>query len=170
MLIRPATTADANAITDVQIGGWRWAYTGLVPQDFLDSLDMEARAETWRQRIAEGQYNGPKYLFVAEEKDKVLGVASIGAARYEDRGQDGELWMLYVHPQAARTGVGKALFDHACDKLRQEGYSGFYVMCMRDNPIGRGFYEKMGGRLHEKLFTIDFAGVTLPDTCYIWRF
>jgi len=55
LTIRPATPYDAQAIARIRVQGWRFAYQGLISQDYLDSLsvakdtapqDSTARRET----------------------------------------------------------------------------------------------------------------------------
>jgi hypothetical protein len=51
-LVRPAVLQDAPAIAAVHVATWRDAYAGLLPDDFLDGLDVDQRAERWRGRLA----------------------------------------------------------------------------------------------------------------------
>ena len=36
LTIRPATPYDAQAIARIRVQGWRFAYQGLISQDYLD--------------------------------------------------------------------------------------------------------------------------------------
>ena len=38
LTIRPATPNDAQSIARIRVQGWRFAYQGLISQDYLDSL------------------------------------------------------------------------------------------------------------------------------------
>ena len=40
LTIRPATPYDAQAIARIRVQGWRFAYQGLISQDYLDSLSV----------------------------------------------------------------------------------------------------------------------------------
>jgi hypothetical protein len=44
---------DADAIAHVQVETCRATYRGIVPEVFLDDMDVSERAERWRQRSAE---------------------------------------------------------------------------------------------------------------------
>ncbi len=44
MIIRPARVEDAAEMAGVHVQSWRSAYRGLVPQDFVDGLDIARRA------------------------------------------------------------------------------------------------------------------------------
>ena len=40
LTIRPATPNDAQAVARIRVQGWRFAYQGLISQDYLDSLSV----------------------------------------------------------------------------------------------------------------------------------
>ena len=40
--IRPAAPNDAQEVARIRVLGWRFAYQGLVPQGYLDSLNVAA--------------------------------------------------------------------------------------------------------------------------------
>jgi GNAT superfamily N-acetyltransferase len=54
-------------------------------------------------------------IWVWEEGGQILGV-SAGDPR------DGTIWALFVDPGCERRGVGRALFEAACDTLRRAGH------------------------------------------------
>ena len=93
--------ADAAAVTKVHLGGWEWAYRGLMPDEVLDNLDYEERRARWHDRLADG---AP--LLVAEVDGRVAGFAHGGPTRDEDRVGAGEVYALYVDRAVARRGVG----------------------------------------------------------------
>ena len=39
---------DIPEVVDIQIGGWRQAYKGIIDQEFLDSMDREKKIEKAR--------------------------------------------------------------------------------------------------------------------------
>ena len=52
LLIRRAGLADARAIAEVAVAGWRAAYRGMLPDDFLDAMRVDAREVAWHERLA----------------------------------------------------------------------------------------------------------------------
>ncbi len=38
MRVRPATIDDARSIAELHIRSWQWAYKGLIPDSYLESL------------------------------------------------------------------------------------------------------------------------------------
>ena len=70
---------------------------------------------------------------------------------------------LYVHPDAIGTGIGHALFEHACE--RRPG--GFEFWVFQRNERARRFYERHGCRCVE---LTDGSGneERTPDALYRW--
>ena len=46
-LVRQAEIGDAAAIARVHVASWRTTYRGLLPDEFLDSLDEGRYTERW---------------------------------------------------------------------------------------------------------------------------
>ena len=77
VVCRPATAADVPAIATVRIRSWQAAYRGAIPQDYLDSLDVDAEAARRADRPLDGQY-------VAELNGAVVGWVHVGPYRVDE--------------------------------------------------------------------------------------
>lgn len=165
MTVRPATLADAAAIADAQIRCWRWAYEGVLQADFLAGLSPEAKTAEWQDRLQQ-----PQGIWVAEAQGVVQGMIVAAPAHWQNMPVSGMVQTFYIAPEAARQGLGKALWNKAADYLRSQGHDGMYVMVMEANHIGRAFYEKIGGTPHAGDFHIAMDGKPQADCCYYWRF
>ena len=51
MDVRPATVHDARAIATVHVRSWRSAYTGLLPDGYLESLSVDRGASMWEEIV-----------------------------------------------------------------------------------------------------------------------
>lgn len=140
VLIRDAATRDAYGIARVHVDAWRKAYLGLIPQDVLDNLAIDERAEQW-QRIIADPAPGARTL-VADEGGDILGWASFGGARDDDPPASGELWGIYAHPDAWSTGVGRKLLAAVEDGLRAAGHRSAYLWVLEGNERATRFYER----------------------------
>ncbi len=141
--IREATIADATGIARIQVVTWQHAYRGQMPDDYLDGMSIAQRTQTW---IALLSNSYPKaHTLVALDGDQVAGFCSVGASPNEDAdAQNGELFAIYVEPQAMGKGVGSALMAEAVNQLRAEGFTHATLWVLATNAPSIGFYEHQG--------------------------
>jgi ribosomal protein S18 acetylase RimI-like enzyme len=164
--IRPATIADASGIAHVHVDTWRSTYSGIVPQAFLDSLDVDARAKQWEEWLArEGVH-----VFVAEDAGAVCGFISGGilhdGVHVAALNYDSEIYTLYVLAAAQGRGAGRELMAALAHRLVQEGLMRPVVWALEENPWC-GFYERLGGKQVAQK-TIEIGGAQLSDVAYGW--
>lgn len=142
MTIRRATVADAAGIADVQTRTWADAYGPLVGDGAIAAASRDREAH-WREILA-----GETPTWVAVVDDAVAGIMSAAASRDEEANDDvGELWMLYVAPEAQGRGIGTALADVALGELRTLGCREATLWVLEANAAGRRFYERAGWAL-----------------------
>lgn len=168
--VRPAVPDDAEAIVDVHVRGWQWAYDGLVPAGHLADLDAAraGRAERYRQRLADGSV---RTLVVLDADGRVIGFANCGGYRI---GQDdsrpvegeGKVYAIYVDPAVAGTGAGRALMDAAVGRLSAQGLRPIHLWVLEDNARARRFYERYGFVLAGDRSTITIGDADLPEVRY----
>lgn len=142
MLIREATIEDAHGIAVVHVRSWQAAYAGLMPQNVLDDLSVDDRAERWARIISEPG-SGSRTL-VAERDGEVVGWAGFGDAREADAPGAGELWGIYAHPSAWSSGIGHALLDAVERELADAGHSSAYLWVLDGNDRAAAFYTRHG--------------------------
>jgi hypothetical protein len=95
MPIRTAQLEDALQIAEVQVGSWRAAYRGIVPEGLLESLSVEAWTELWQKRLSRV---GEMINLVLVLGESVIGLAVAGPARDLDRDplRTQEIYALYL--------------------------------------------------------------------------
>ena len=84
-------------------------------------------------RIAEPPTGWSTY--VAEENERVVGFVSVGPSR--ERASIGELYAIYVEPDAWSTGAGRALIERGEARLA-ESYVEATLWVLEDNQRARG--------------------------------
>jgi ribosomal protein S18 acetylase RimI-like enzyme len=156
--IRLAEPRDARAIAQVHVDTWRAAYPGIFPQETLDALDVDERERLW------GRYIGVEdvAVFVAEQEGPIVGFASAGPASEVEH--TGELYALYLHPDAWGTGIGSALLDTAVAWLA-ERWTEAVLSVAEQNPRARRFYESHGWQALETRVE-EIRGVQLATVRY----
>lgn len=142
VVIREATPDDAQAIAEVHVAAWRWAYRADLPADVLDVITVGARERDWSGWLASDDRSG---TFVALRDDAVVGFCSFGASR-DDDAADGtsEILTLYLLEDVVGRGIGRALFAAAIGRLREHGYRRATLWVMASNDRSRRFYERAG--------------------------
>ncbi|MFF7093854.1 GNAT family N-acetyltransferase [Streptomyces rubradiris] len=162
--IRPMALADCDRVSEIRVRGWRHAYRGLVPQPYLDRLDVAADAERRRERFARG--DGPVVDLVAERDGRVLGWAAAGP--YRDGAThtaDAELYALYVDPAHLGGGIGRALLAAAAGQLPAGARLLLWVLA--GNAPARRFYERAGFRADGAQESFEADGVPVPEVRYV---
>ncbi|MEV6650924.1 GNAT family N-acetyltransferase [Streptomyces sp. NPDC051219] len=166
--VRPMRPDDCTAVAEARVRGWQSAYTGLVPQPYLDAMSVEedtARRRTHLAGAAPGVVN-----LVAERDGEVVGWACYGP--YRDGAadtRDGELYALYVHPGHFSTGAGRALMEETLARAAAHGHPSLLLWVLEENTRARRFYEKAGFAPDgaEESFVVD--GVAVPEVRYARR-
>lgn len=151
MTIRRAVAADAREIGEVfdaavSVG---WKYLGE-----LASKPMFP-AEEWDNVVAE--HAPPNALFVAvNDSGKIAGFSAIHP-------QEGEMYLLFVHPEHAGRGIGRALLDAAHEALRAAGCREAFLYTHEQNERALVVYEAAGYRRDGTVRETDFRGVHLRE-------
>ena len=130
-------------IAEVHVRTWQAAYRHAFPKDVLDNLSVDERATLWRRSLDEGYV-----IWVAETKGRIVGFAAVGASRTEE--EAGELYAIYVLPEAWGTIAASGLMAAAKEWFAQEGYATAMLWVLADNPRARRFYEREGWRAEGK--------------------
>ena len=143
MRVRAAVPADAEAIATVHVRGWQEGYAHVFPADRLAAISVAERASRWRARLASGVP-----IVVAEQAGEIVGFATVGTSRDEDAAGAGELYGIYVSPDAWGQGIGRTLMERALADLRRNGFEEATLWVLEDNPRARRFYE-CGGWAHD---------------------
>ena len=170
LTIRPATLNDAQSIARIRVQGWRFAYQGLISQDYLDSLSVAEDAERMRGYLSQFPQNSPlsrsasvqgssdgakRSFMLAVRDDAVLGFCRFGAAPDKtDRAERanpagtmvGRLHSLYIDPDTLGQGIGHTLMNHALSTFAAWGCERATLWVLEGNSRAISFYERQGWR------------------------
>lgn len=174
--VREGREDDAGAIARIKVTSWRLTYRGIVPDETLAAMDVdasEASTRGWLAQIADGARGPLACAFVvANERDEVRGFAHGGAARMLESSAapapfEGEVYALYLDPGYERRGLGGRLLRAAAQRLRAHGARSLIIWALEGNP-NRGFYEALGGVVaYEQTLRMD--GRDVAEVGYGWR-
>ncbi len=162
----PATPLRAQAIAEVHVASSIAAYREILPPAALAAFTVESRAEQWRMRLIDPK-PGVCTFVALDGTGAVGGFANGGPARSDKLQSDGELYAIYVHPEAQRKRLGTRLFAAVARALQKSGFGSLGVWVLALNP-SRGFYESLGGEAIAEDF-VTREGAVLQEVGYRWR-
>jgi ribosomal protein S18 acetylase RimI-like enzyme len=149
--IRRAVAGDAQqigAVFDVAVREG-WTYLGELAREPMFPPDE------WDKLVIE--HAPPNALLVAiDEQDNVVGFTAV-------KTREGEMFLLFVHPEHAGRGVGRALLDAAHEALRAAGCREAFLYTHEKNARSLAVYEAAGYRRDGSVRESDFRGVHLRE-------
>ena len=134
--IRLATERDAEEIAAI--------YAPNVTDTIISFESEPPTADEMRLRI-EGTLERYPWL-VCERRGRVLGYAYAGAHGTREAYRWSVDVSVYVHREAHRAGVGRALYTSLFAVLRLQGFYSAYAGATLPNPASVGLHEAMGFR------------------------
>jgi GNAT superfamily N-acetyltransferase len=164
--VRLARVDDAPAIAEVHVASWRTTYKGIFSDTLLDSLSVDKREQSWRERLALPEPNSVT-LVACNMGGSIVGFVSGGAERTGRLGYEGELYAIYLLQVAQRQGLGTLLVLHFVRELRVRGFGSMAVWVLAANPF-RKFYEALGGKVVAEQ-QIECGGESFTESAYGWQ-
>lgn len=159
MTIRPLTETDsALELSLVYEESWKYAYKGIIPQDYLDSIP--------RGRWADTAHQAGRHTLVAAEGERIVGTSCCCRSRLPDMNDWGEIISIYLLPEYMGRGYGRALLTAAVDTLREQGFADVFLWVLEENSRARGFYEKMGFNPSGRYLDDNIGGKPLREIQY----
>lgn len=140
-MIREATVSDASRIAEINVASWRFAYKGIVPEEYLykDFL-VENRIAVSRRWITEKRFE--VYVYEDPATGIVKGMMGIGKCGDADKSDAFELHFLYVEPDYSRAGIGSEMIRFFEEKGAEKGFGEYVIWVLEDNEIGKRCYQK----------------------------
>ena len=143
MRIREATVHDATKIAEIHVRAWQAVYRGQLSDEYLDGLRVQDRLEMHRRSLEQPAHDWRTW--VAEKDGAVVGFAVTGPSEDADADErTGEIYAIYLEPERIGRGIGRELFAHAVDDLRERGYTAATLWVLESNTTARRFYDRAG--------------------------
>lgn len=162
--IRQARQDDAADVAQVYIDSWHDTYPGVLPNALLRAMTPKGQTARWLAAI---RAQTREKVLVADSRNGIVGMASLGPSRDNSLGFDGEVYTLYVDPAYFGIGIGRALLKGAFGTLRRDGMESCIIWAHARNHA-RFFYEALGGRLVAER-QAKLMGEPCPEAAYGWK-
>jgi GNAT superfamily N-acetyltransferase len=134
--IAPIDLADVDEVAVVHVRVWQQAYAGLMPADYLASLDPVAFAAGWRRRLVDP--HPEVHTHVARDDTGVVGIVTAGPSRDDDAPTPDELYAINVLARGHGTGVADDLLAEAI------GHRAATLWVVDGNARAIAFYRRHG--------------------------
>ena len=149
---------DPMAISRVFEESWRFAYRGLIPQEFLDSIP--------EGHWADGAGRADHKTLLLTDGEEIAGVVYYGASRFEAFPGMGEIMAIYLRPAYIGQGWGYALLCAALEKLREQGFTETFLWVLEGNERAIRFYEREGFAATEHVLGDNIGGRNVNERQY----
>lgn len=160
--IRAAEASDAAAMSRIHALGWKQAYVGIVPQEYLDGLQHDFWVPAFEKWLRQGKVQA-KLLY---EDAVPAACIAYGPSREDSLPGWGEVVSLYVHPNHLRKGYGKKLLLAGLRELAEAGHPSAYLWVLEENKKARAFYKALGFTETADSCVCEFMKTTVVDIRY----
>ncbi|MFQ9924060.1 MAG: N-acetyltransferase family protein [Beduini sp.] len=162
MKIRYITPADDRmVISKIYAESWRYAYQGMIPQDYLNSLSDGQ----WIPHLA----NPNRKILLCMEGDIMVGTCSFSHSQSEQFKGWGEIISIYLLPAYMGKGYGKTLINFALKELKRLGDRKIFLWVLEENRKARCFYEKIGFKPTDDYLNVEMGGKEVREIRYIYE-
>jgi ribosomal protein S18 acetylase RimI-like enzyme len=164
MKIRKAIEEDVDGIAIVHINSWKTTYKGILPDQYLSSMNLEAKKKNWLRNL-KMLHNA---TFVAENANgEIIGFAAGGPEQTNDPHFQGEVYAIYFLREYQKQGLGRKMIKAVIHELMKMEHQNLIIWALKDNP-SCGFYRALGGQvIAEK--TVKMAGIELIEVGFGWE-
>ena len=167
MNIRRMRIEDIAGIARVHATTWQTTYRGIIPDDYLDAIQVEEWQERWIPNLTTPASDKFGYVAENEETGEIAGFVRGGTTRYPDLPYRGELYAIYVLKTYQQHGLGRRLVRALARDLQDAGMHEMLLWVFEANSASRCFYEALGGQL-VKTNTFEIGGVPINECPYAW--
>ncbi len=150
--IRRLAMDDVSSAARIVVDGWKEAYSGIIDDDYLNSLNVEEKIRIFTKYVDKDNF------VVAIMDGEVVGFCRF---IYDNSFSpnidyiDCELMAIYVRPDLKSRGIGATMFKDVAKRLRKKNRATMLVWCLADNVDSIEFYKHMGGEIKaERLIQI----------------
>ena len=163
MEIRYINKSDNRfSISRIYEESWKYAYSGIIPQEYLDSIPKGR----WADKVTTPGWS----TMVCIENGRFIGTSSFCKSRFPEYGDVGEVISLYLLPDYIGQGYGSRLLWAVLNELKKAGYQEAFLWVLEENKNAIRFYEKNGFIPSGDHHYINIGGRNLREIRLIRRF
>lgn len=167
MIIRRMRIEDNAGIGRVHALTWKTTYRGMLPDAYLDAIQVEEWQQNWVPRLSNPAPNRFGHVAENEENGEIIGFVRGGSTRYPELPYRAELYAIYILEAYQQRGLGRRLAQALAGDLQKAGFSDMLLWVFEENHSSRRFYEALGGQ-YIKSNTFEVGGASVVERAYGW--
>jgi len=167
MIIRPMRVEDVAGIARVHASTWQTTYRGIIPDDYLDAIQIEEWRERWLPTLTTPAPSTFGHVAENEENGEIAGFVHGGTTRYPELPYRGELYAIYILKIYQKLGLGRRLMQALARDLLTADLPEMLLWVFETNHASRLFYEALGGQ-YAKMNTFEIGGTSVNECAYAW--
>ncbi len=167
-----ATKDDVADLAHLHVQGWRDAYGGLLPDEYIERKTEAARRDQWAKWFDEGKMEA---VIAYAHDGKAAGFISYGQLKTPPPGMSpirplysSEVYAFYILADYWRQGLGTELLKCCAENLAAEKSKSLCLWVLEKNKRAVSFYKKIGGERCGKM-DAEFGPTTAREVCFGWR-
>ena len=141
--IRLAKTSDSMELSKLKHTVWNTTYKGIYSDERLNNYDFELHKDKFDKRISDPESN----VYVVTNDNKIVGYIIFGKPFKPFKDYKQEISQLYILKDYQGQHLGTKLFNLAYEKMKESGFTEFFVACNKYNIPAQRFYEAKGGEI-----------------------
>lgn len=149
------------AISKVYEESWKYAYKGIIPQDYLDSIPEGH----WAPNLDNPSWK----TLLCIDNGRIVGTSSFCKSRFEQFHDWGEVVSIYLQPDSMGKGYGKVLLKSTLSELKMQGYKNIFLWVLEENIRARHFYERFGFLPTDDFLDDAIGGKELREVRYVYK-
>ena len=136
MEIRYINSSDnRNAISQIYEESWKNAYSGIIPQDYLDSIPKGQ----WAKNLDTPGW----HTMVCIENEEYIGTSSFCKSRFEQYPDSGEVISIYFLPDHVRKGYGSKLMEAVICELQNRASKRYSFGFLKKTVVPDSFMKSL---------------------------
>ncbi|WP_283130448.1 GNAT family N-acetyltransferase [Enterovibrio norvegicus] len=159
--LRTARQGDVDDIASIHVNSWKAAFTGRMPDNYIDSYTLQRRVAEWHQLLT----SNTETVVVAELDSRVVGFLSFKMSQTHENAF--ELSKLYLCPTSYGKGVGSLLMHYFEKEVISHHVHQITLYVLDNNDAAIRFYTKHGFAFAEGAVSEEFEGEVIVDLLMI---
>lgn len=153
MEIRTANLNDVFIIATIVIRSWKKAYESIMPQTFLNTLSIEKKADSIREKMLIPNW---QVFFIISDNGQDIGSVKLRFSKVKEI-EYGEIAGFYFLPEYIHKGYGTRTLQYLEKYLHQKGFTYAFLWILSENKISIAFAEKNGYKYNGEEKTMEIA-------------